>query len=234
MTELPQTLDEAIAQAREATQAAIAAGYSRLQVELVFPELKPMPVAEQFITLFADLGSKLKVYFPDAGAAALAKRDWGTVPFEIRGIGEKLAPIQPEDQAFVLVAPSDVEVSKVEKMCEAAGDRPCILLNPQLQNVAIVGVGYAGRQLRKRFLNTIETCYYLKPLENGAILRAYPSPWQIWRQKAEGDYELIAEETEKPLGDRLEQIFAQLTQAEKPQKQGLLAQLQSFLRTLSP
>jgi len=45
MTELPKTLEQAIAQAREATKAAIADGYSLLQVELLFPELKPMPVA---------------------------------------------------------------------------------------------------------------------------------------------------------------------------------------------
>jgi len=52
MTELPKTLEQAIAQAREA-KAAIADGYSLLQVELLFPELKPMPVAEpcQHLTL---------------------------------------------------------------------------------------------------------------------------------------------------------------------------------------
>lgn len=38
MTELPNSLSEAIAQSREATQKALADGYTRLQVELVFPE----------------------------------------------------------------------------------------------------------------------------------------------------------------------------------------------------
>jgi hypothetical protein len=239
MTELPQTLEDAIAQARSATQAAIAAGYSRLQVEFLFPELKIMPVAEQFITLFKDLDSQLKVFFPDAGAAALASRDWGKQPFEIRGVGEQKASIQPEDQVFVVVAPTSVEVAQVEKMCQQAGDRPFILLNPCLEDIATIGIGYAARQLRERFLNTIETCYYLKPIENGAILRAYPSAWQVWHEVETGEYRLIAEEARKPLAEDLERIFAQVTpsaenkQGSSKHKPGLLANLQRFLQALS-
>jgi len=236
MPELPQTLEDAIAQAKSATEAALAAGYSRLQVELLFPELKPMPVAEQFITLFTDLGPQLKVFFADAGAAALAKRDWGDPPFEIRGVMEKVGSIQPEDRAFVIVSPTPSEVAQVEKMAEQAGDRPFILLNPQLQDVAIVGIGYAARQLRKRFLNTIEVCYSLRPLENAAVLRVYPSGWTVWLEKAEGEYELIVEQTEKPIGEDLERILDQATRSDRQavtNKQGLLATMQRFLRALS-
>ncbi len=243
MTELPKTLDEAIAQARDATKAAIAAGYSRLQVELLFPELKPMLVAEQFVPLFADLGSQLKVFFADAGAAALAKRDWGKawgeVPFEVRGVKERLSAIQPEDRAFILVAPTPSEVDQVEKMAEQAGDRPFIVLNPQLQDVAIVGIGYAGRQLRQRFLSTFEICYSLRPLENGAVLRAYPSAWQVWLQKSAEEYQPIVEVAQRPSSEELEGIFAQASRSSPDQqdasknKQGLLTGLQRFLRALS-
>jgi hypothetical protein len=246
MTELPKTLEEAIAQARSATQAAIEAGYSRLQVELLFPELKPMPVAEQFLLLFTDLGSQLKVFFPDAGAAALARRDWSNPSYEIRGVGEYKASIQTEDRVFVLVAPGSAEVKQVEQMSQQAGDRPFILLNPRLEDVATIGIGYVGRQLRERFLNTIETCYYLRPIESGAILRAYPSSWQVWREAGE-EYELIAEVDRKPLGEDLDQIFTQTTcggseqdaatlenkQSPSRDKPGLLTNLQRFLRTLS-
>jgi Domain of unknown function (DUF1995) len=232
MKELPQSLEQAIAQARDSTQAAIAAGYSRLQVELLFPELKPMPVAQQYLSLFADMGSNLKVFFADAGSAALARREWGDVPFTIRGVNELLEPIQPDDQAFVVVAPTPVEVGEIEKMCEQAGDRPFILLNPKLQDVAMVGIGYAGRQLRERFLNTIEPCYYLRPLDAGALVRAYPSHWQVWLEKTEGEYQLIAEELSKPAGDRLDQLFALATNSPKKQT-GFLADMQRFLRALT-
>lgn len=236
MTELPKTLEEAIAQARDATAAAIAAGRSRLQIELLFPELKPMPVAEQFLELFTDLGPQLKVFFPDAGAAALARRDWGNPVYEIRGIGEFKASIQPEDQVFVLVAPSSAEVKQVEQMSHQAGDRPFILLNPRLEDVATIGVGYAGRQLRERFLNTIETCYYLRPIEQGAVLRAYPSSWQVWREAPAEEYRLMAELDRKPFSEDLDRVFAQESSAKKSasaSKPGLLTNLQRFLRTLS-
>jgi hypothetical protein len=130
MAELPQTLEAAIEQAKVAAQAALDDGFTRLQVELNFPELKPMPIAEQFLSLFEHLGSDFKLFFPDAGAAALARRDWGTKPFEVRGIGELKAEIQPTDKAFLLVAPSAVEANEVEKLVETAGDRPFVMLNP--------------------------------------------------------------------------------------------------------
>lgn len=239
MTEIPNTLEQAIAQASEATKAAIADGYTRLQVELLFPELKPMPVAEKFLPTFAEYDSQFRVYFPDAGAAALARREWGELPFTVRGIGELKGQMEAEDKAFLMVAPTAVEVEEVEKMYEEAGDRPFVLLNPSLEDVAIVGIGYASRQLRDRFLNSIESCYYLRPLEGAALLRCYPSPWQVWVETDNGGYRLIAEEAQKPVGEALEQILSGTTgsqgteeQPQQPQKK-LFSSLQKFLRALS-
>ena len=239
MAELPKTLEQAIAQAREATLAAIADGYSLLQVELLFPELKPMPVAEQFLPAFDSIGSKLKVFFPDAGAAALARRDWGDVPFKILDIGTGKVSveqqIQPEDEAFLFIAPSAVEVAQVEKLCEAAGERPVVLLNPRLEDASIIGIGYAGRQLRDRFLNTVESCYHIRPLDGAALFRCYPSPWQVWLETGE-DYQLITELPKKPFGEEIDQILAETTQpagSPQPKKPGLFASMQQFLRILS-
>ncbi len=239
MAELPKTLEQAIAQAREATLAAIADGYSLLQVELLFPELKPMPVAEQFLPAFDSIGSKVKVFFPDAGAAALARRDWGNVPFKILDIGTGKVSveqqIQPEDEAFLFIAPSAVEVAQVEKLCEAAGERPVVLLNPRLEDALNIGIGYAGRQLRDRFLNTVESCYHIRPLDGAALFRCYPSPWQVWLETGE-DYQLITELPKKPFGEEIDQILAETTQpagSPQPKKPGLFASMQQFLRILS-
>jgi hypothetical protein len=234
LPELPDTLEMAIAQARTATQAALEAGYNRLQVELLFPELKPMPVAAQYLSQFEPFGEHLKVFFADAGAAALARREWGGVPYQIRGVAELVQPIQPEDQAFVCVAPTPVEVLQIEAMAQAAGERPFVLLNPKLQDVSIVGIGYAGRQLRERFLNTIEPCYYLRPLEGAAVLRAYPFPWQVWLEEAEGRYRLVGTETERPSTERIEEILLQASgQGGASNRPSLLANMQRFLRALS-
>lgn len=243
MPELPNSLEEAIAQAIEATNTAMADGYSRLQVELILPEVKPMSLAEQFLAGFTQFGSQLKIFFPDAGAAALARRDWGEVPFTIVDIGSGRVPpevqIQPEDEAFLFIDPSAVEVKQVEKLCEVAGERPVVMLNPRLEDAATIGIGYAGRQLRDRFLNNIESCYHLRPLEEDvAVFRCYPSTWQVWREINQ-EYQLIADFPKKPSGEELDRlIYGGKTTTEPadvpaPKKPGILASLQQFLRTFS-
>ena len=241
MSNLPKSLEEAIQQAKLATEAALDDGYRRLQVELVFPEiaLQAQALAQEFTPLFAEYGAGLKVIFPDAGAAALARRDWGEITFSISDLGSSRRPIETKiseaDRAFLVVCPSAVEVSQVEKLCNLAGDRPVVLLIPQLEDVAIVGIGYAARQLRDRFISTLVSCYYIRPLDGGLLLRSHPSPWQVWLEKGD-DYELIAEEAQKPMGEYLERLIRQATMGEeetKPKQPGILTNLQRFLKALS-
>ena len=245
MTAIPTSLEAAIAQSREATRAAIQNGVPRMIVEFAYPELKGQPVAEQFYPVLQDMGLVFKMYFPDAGAAALARRDWDNPEFVVRGIGELQGKMEPDDNAYVFVEPSSVEVSQVEEMCNEAGDKFIIMLNPKLEDVAIVGIGYAGRQLRERFLSTLETVYYLRPMEGAILFRSYPSPWQVWQETAEGDYSLLAELPQRPSGEALDRILmgeqstdssAQETGQPSPGKQkrgGFLSELQSFIRALS-
>jgi len=235
MSQLPSTLEHAIAQSIEATKAAIADGKTRLQVELLFPELGIMPVAQQFVAGFGELGSQLRVFFPDAGSAALARRDWGELPYAVRGIDDMKSDIQPDEKVILFVQPSSIEVAKVEALCDFAGDRPVVFLNPRLENVATIGIGYAGRQLRERFLNLFASCYYIRPLDSAALFRCYPSDWQVWLEQ-NGEYGLISATAQKPVGEELEQIL--LTrggrdQPPAPSSRGLLSSLQAFLRALS-
>ena len=247
MNEFPQSLQEAIAQAKVATKNAIADGYNRLQVELVIPEipLQAQALAKEFADLFEEFGSGVKVMFADTGAAMLAKRDWGEIPFQVTDMGSRFTPIESQvsdtDEIFILACPSSVEVERVEKLCNLAGDRPVILLIPQLEDVAIVGIGYAARQLRDRFISTLYSCYYIRPVESASILRCHPHPWQIWLEKEAG-YELAMELATKPMGEELERLLVKLTTPEGEEdsnknvprkKSGMLANLQKFLRALS-
>lgn len=247
MNTFPETLDIAVEQAKEATKAAIAAGYRLVQVELVIPEiaLKSEILALEFAQLFAESGSGVKVMFPDTGAAALAKRNWGEQSFQVTDMGSRFTPIEtqvaPEDEIFIVACPSSVEVERAEKLSQIAGDRPIIFLIPQLEDVAVVGIGLAARQLRERFIKNIYSCYYLRPLEAGAILRCHPAQWQIWLEQ-ESNYELATELSSKPMGEDLEQLMMTLTNPEgaennsgvQPRKKpNLLGNLQKFLKALS-
>ena len=247
MNKFPETLQEAVAQAKIATKDAIADGYSKIQVELVIPEipLQAQALAKEFAELFEEYGSGVKVMFPDTGAAMLAKRDWGDIPFQITDMGSRFTPVETQvkdnDEVFILACPSSVEVERVEKLCNLAGDRPVILLIPQLEDVAVVGIGLAARKLRDRFIKNIYSCYYLRPLESGAILRCHPSPWQIWLEQESG-YELATELATKPMGEELERLMFSLTNPESAEnnsgatpkkKTNFLGNLQQFLKALS-
>ena len=237
MTVLPADIESAVVQAQASTRAALADGLTRIQVELGDAELKIQPVAEQFLTAFADYGDRLRVFFPDAGAAGLARRDWGETAFPVRGMSDRAAAIQPQEELFLFIEPSSVEVQELEQYCQEAGDRPVILLNPRLEDIATVGIGYAGRQLRERFLNQWQSVYYCRPFEGGAVFRAYPERWQVYLEQLMGD-ELIYEGDRRPAGEELDRILLQaLGPAEgdtaPARPTGLLAGMQSFLKALS-
>jgi len=246
MNTFPKTLDIAVEQAKTATKAAIADGYRLIQVELVVPEiaLQSEGLALEFANLFADYGSGVKVMFPDSGAAALAKRNWGEQTFQVTDMGSRFTSIEtqiaPEDEIFIVTCPSAVEVERAEKLANLAGDRPVIFLIPQLEDVAVVGIGLAARQLRERFIKNIYSSYYLRPIEGGTILRCYPSSWQIWLEKESG-YELATELSSKPMGEDLDRLMMQLTTPEGENKNSqparkkpsFLGNLQKFLKALS-
>ena len=246
MNTFPPTLDAAVEQAKSAAQKAIADGYRLVQVELVIPEiaLKSEALAFEFAQLFAETGTKVKVMFPDTGASALAKRNWGEQPFSVTDMGSRFTSIETqideEDEMFIVACPSAVEVERAEKLSQIAGDRPVLFLIPQLEDVAVVGIGLAARQLRDRFIKNIYSCYYLRPIEAGAILKDHPSPWQIWLEKEDENYELATELATKPMGEDLERLMIGLTNPEGDsdsnkarKKPSLLGNLQKFLKALS-
>lgn len=246
---IPTTLTEATEQAMVATLAALDAGYTRLQVEMAIPEIKHQPIAQQFLDIFE--GQQFKVFFPDAGAAALARRDWNNPDFVIRGLGELADPVDADDDSYLIVNPSSIEVETVEALCNAAIDQPVILLNPKLEDVAIVGIGYAARQIRERFLSQIESCYYLRPLESAALYRCFPGPWQLWKETAPDEYEHFQDLDHRPSGEEIDRLLYSDPSTEEGsadiaadddstgqrksggRKKGLLSDLQQFLRALS-
>ena len=240
MSQLPTTLEESIELAQAATIAAIAAGHQRITIEILIPELKSMNLARQFIDAFSEHGNTLKVLFSDTGSAALARRNWTDVNFKIDDLGSSRSPIvdkiQDEDQLFIAIEPSAIEVAQVEKLCNAAGARPVILFLPKLEDAAIVGIGYAARQLRDRFLTTLTCAYYIKPLETSAIYRCYPAQWQVWLEQ-DDDYTLLAESPHKPVGDELDAILMPSSPSADgtptPKAPSIFASLGRFLRTLS-
>ncbi|HIK38699.1 MAG: DUF1995 family protein [Geminocystis sp.] len=242
MSTIPDSLEAAISQAKSALKVALANGCKRITVDLVIPDisLKAQYLAWEFAQEFLDYGSGLKVIFPDTGAAALARRDWGETGFVVTDIGSSRTPVETKisdtDQIFLLVCPSSVEVNLVERLCNLVGDRPVVMLIPQLEDIAVVGIGYAARQLRERFINTLESAYYFRPLEGAVVMRQYPHMWQVWKEGETGDYQLVAEVGQKPLGETLQRILSGKTGVEDTAVSspgGILASFRSLFRALN-
>ena len=242
MTGVPRSIDAAVEQAKAATRIAIQAGIPRLVVDINIPELKVMPIAEQFYPVLEELGLQFKLFFPDAGAAALARRDWNNPDFSIRGINEAKGRIEPDDDACLVIEPSAVEVNDVEALCNEAAGKYVLMLNPKLEDIATIGIGYAGRQLRERFLSTLEYCYYLQPLEGATLLRIYPGLWQVWGETEDDDYTLLGEFPTKPSGEAISNLFADESPdsdtdtsapTNRPKKGGLFSELGQFIRALT-
>ncbi|MEN9204806.1 MAG: DUF1995 family protein [Thermostichales cyanobacterium BF4_bins_65] len=215
---LPTSLETALDQALQAMTAARSVGYRRLQVDILDPDLKIKDLVYPLLAPLAT-GEKLQVFLPDAGAAALAQHRWQPLPegVQLCALGSRLG-VDPE--ALVLFAcPNVVSIEEVETLCNQAGREQTILLvNPQFQDAATVGIGLAGRRLRQRFLVTFEPVYFLQSLNQGALFRCYPEPWQLWQLIGEGDYALQASFDRRPSGE-------ELLAAQTPQQPSLWQQL---------
>ncbi|MGK7911627.1 MAG: DUF1995 family protein [Synechococcus sp.] len=212
LPELPDDLAGAQAQALAAVQAALEAGYKRLQVEILAPDLKPDVLAYPFHQLFKP---PFGFAFADAGAAALAQHRWEQPNWIVCGIREAQ---QIEDTVpLIFPMPTLVEIEMVEALCDRrssnvstnkSNEVAVLAINPQLQDTGTAGVGLSGRRLRERFMSTLEPCYFLQSLGNGALFRMFPHPWTVWELMDDGQYQVIATLEAKPSGEQLAQLFA--------------------------
>lgn len=100
----------------------------------------------------------LRIFFPDMGAAALARRDWkmGTnateVPTSVTTANIQNDPLAATDQLAIILCPlySETEfVKRVMDLCDEARV-PCIMINPELVNIE---QGYGVRKYNRRNLS---------------------------------------------------------------------------------
>jgi hypothetical protein len=114
------------------------------------------------------------------------------------------------------------------------------MLTPRLEDSSIVGIGYTARETRRRFISTIESCYYIRPVDDqSALFRCYPGLWEVWVEIQE-EYQKVAELPKKPSGDELDAILmggqtqntntSDTTPTKKP---SVFKSLQRFIKALS-
>ena len=159
----------------------------------------------------------VRVYFPDEGAAALARRDWNLPKFvQLSSLGGSSKFLDISNDEFVIfLCPQATEAAAVESAVQRAEEcmsgkfRGAVLVNPYLVDMAVTGMGYAGRELRKRFLESLIPAYYLRSVATGAIARTYPCEYSIWAEdsSARGGYRFLQNSSRLPSNDDLEELF---------------------------
>ncbi|XP_028547622.1 uncharacterized protein LOC110108960 isoform X2 [Dendrobium catenatum] len=240
------------------------------QVELLIPQLQFLDaegaqgelweLSRIFLeTLIEKTGiQKVRAIFPDAGAAALLKYQWGDANFGfartriictsrqcdfiILYLSDR-RPVEKDDEVVVMLVPDYQMLEYVERIASQLSDdppRPLIMWNPRLVSED-VGVGFNARKLRRNFLSTFTVAYSMRPLPSGAIFRCYPGLWKVFYDDVNrpNRYLLAKEQPCRPDATDIEQIFGTVSQKseEAPslfgKAMGMFNSLNRFMRAIS-
>ena len=196
---LPPDLHSAEAEALAAIQSALAVGAKGLwSVELRFEGLRVLPLALRLQASLSLTSPSLRLLCADAGATALAQRDAPDFANRIASLRNQMRLQQADggsEGLLLLVAPTPADYEEVEQVC-ALHRGTVLLLNGNLEDAA-VGIGSVARQRRKGFLAGWQSAYALIPTGDGALRRACPGAWELYRCDADG-YRFVCDFEQKP------------------------------------
>ena len=170
-------------------------------------------------------GPKIRIYFPDEGSAALARRDWllsggpdqAAVPdcVVFSSCGGVQLQQTSDDMIVMFFCPRASEAAYVEQVLykteEERGDDLAltIFVNPILVDMGVTGFGMAGRMLRERLIDPLQPAYYLRTLSWGALTRVWPRQFTVWQEDSdqEDGYRLIRSMDRLPSNPEVEDIY---------------------------
>ena len=223
---LPADLLMAEAQLQNAVIAALASGAARRwSANLRFENLRVLPVALRLARALLAKDCPVLVVWPDAGAAALARRDaddLSAVTMDFNQLKRKESST-PDTRVLLAIGPQPSDYDDFEAVCDGHAG-PVVMLNGRLEDAA-VGIGSVARERRRGFVATWLQAYWLQPLEGGALLRSYPENWQLFRLDPDGSRSLSSFES-RPDPETISAVLA----GEDPD--GLKQQLKSVDRFL--
>jgi hypothetical protein len=177
-------------------------------VEFRFEGLRLLPVALRFLAGLSGRHPGLRMLCADAGATALAKRDGPDFAPQLASLRDQMRLQQADGGSggvLVLVAPTPADYDDVEQVC-ALHRGAVVMLNGSLEDAA-VGIGSVARERRRGFLAGWQSAYAVIPLAEGALRRAYPGPWQLYRRDPDG-HRFVARFEQKPDGEARAEALA--------------------------
>jgi hypothetical protein len=169
-------------------------------------------------------GPTARVYFPDEGNAALARRDWyapgpddAKVPpcVQFASCGGVQSQDVSNDCLVFFFCPKASESDQVEAILQRtetiAADnlKLTIFVNPNLVDMGVTGFGMAGRLLRERLIEPLTYTYTLRTLQWGALTREWPAAFTVWQEDEteSSGYKLIRILDRLPSNPEVEDIY---------------------------
>lgn len=197
---LPPDLRTAEVEAVQAIERALEAQpRGRWSVGWRFEGLRLLPLALRVQAALSPRYPQLRLLFPDAGAAALARRDAPAAAEVIADLRAELLRLEqdPTSAAAVVLAvgPSQADYTDFEQLCQRHAGA-VVMLNGRLEDAA-VGIGSVARERRRGFLAQWRTAYELQPLDGAALRCSFPDPWVLYRQDPDG-FRAVAPFEQKP------------------------------------
>lgn len=208
---LPEDLRAAEGQALEAVQQALLDNpRGRWTLDWRFEGLRLLPVVLRLTEALSASYPQLRLLFPDAGAAALARRDAPDQAERVADFRAQQRRLEAEAEAqaihlLLAVAPNQADYEEFEQLC-AAHRGAVVVINGSLEDAA-VGIGSVARERRRGFLAQWQSAYYLQPLDGAALRRAFPGSWELYRQDPDG-FRLAASFEQKPDGEQQAEALA--------------------------
>lgn len=170
-------------------------------------------------------GPVARIYFPDEGSAALAKRDWTQVSPETNealvpscvqfsSLGGVQIADTSKDTLIFFYCPKASESDFVEEVLyNSEANCPnlglSVFVNPLLVDMGVTGFGMAGRMLRERLIDPLVPVYYLRTLQWGALTRVWPCAFTVWQEdeNVDGGYRMIKALDQLPSNPEVEDIY---------------------------
>ncbi|WP_320674677.1 DUF1995 family protein [Prochlorococcus sp. MIT 1341] len=173
-------------------------------VTLKFEGLKLLPLVIRYSRELLKSHKNHYLAFPDAGATALAKREYPEMSEKIFSFNEVKTKqlVQPNILLAVMPTPPDFEI--FEDIANKYSG-PIVMINGNLED-SVVGIGSVARDRRKRFLSSWNVSYWLEPLKAGALMKAFPSDWILFQLTDQG-YSYKSKFTDKPTSEEIYELL---------------------------
>ena len=180
---------------------------TRWSAALRFENLRILPVALRLSRALIALDPTLCVLWPDAGAAALARRDASDLSdciLDFRQWMQRVAD-QPTDGLLLVVLPQPADYEDFEQVC-AKHAGAIVMLNGRLEDAA-VGIGSVARERRRGFVASWRQAFWVEPIDGGALMRCYPDGWRLYRSDPDG-YRQIAVFEQRPGAEEIAETLS--------------------------